>query len=139
MPGKFLVSDRVYYLEEPLCDEDAEFVSDRIFSGRPITQIRIPHVLPVLTDGPLSEAVHREHEKLLRKHLRSVGIASDRNTQIVLVTPRDIYWHAVLSGAVEAETGMYPWMVQTKSQRQAMDNPGEIRILDMEGLFGRKP
>jgi hypothetical protein len=133
------VNNRVYYLEEPLSSDDAEFVSEQLFSGAPISQVRIPHVLPTLTDGSLSESRHRRHEQLLRKSLRMAGIGTDRDTQVVLVAPNIIYWHAVLSGAVEAETGMYPWMVQTKSHRDAIDNPGETRILDMEGLFGRKP
>lgn len=136
--GPIIVNDRIYYLEEPLSDEDASFVSDELFEGRKPVQVRIPHVLPVLSDGPLTMETHKDHERLLRKHLRTAGIAADANTQVVLVAPRDMHWYSALSGAVAAETGVYPWLVQTKSQRDVIGNPGEVRILDMEGLFGRK-
>lgn len=131
------MSDRIYYLDEPLSDEDAAFVSDQIFGGRSVTQVRIPYVLPVLIEETPIE-MHQEHEKLLRKHLRTVGITNDMNKQVVLVAPKDMWWYSVISRAIEAETGSYPWLVQTKSQRDAIKNPGETRILDMEGFFGYK-
>jgi hypothetical protein len=121
--------DRVYYLEEPLCSNDAEIVSARVFDGRTLTQVRIPHVLPVLTNGPLTAAQHREHRQSLRKQLRSVGIAADKYTRIVLVATRDKYWYADLCFAVVTETRKYPWIVQTKRQGEG---PGEARILDID-------
>ena len=133
------MTDRIYYLEEPLSESDTAFVSKHVFAGRIPTQVRIPHVLPVLETGALSQDAHQKHEKLLRKNLRGVGIGADRNKQVALVAPRNMYWNAAISTAVEAETGVYPWLVQTSDQLRAIGNPGETRILDMEGLFGRKP
>lgn len=132
------MSVRIYYLEQPLSNEDVQFVAAELGGGEEIEQVKIPYVLPVLSDEGLSMEDHRKHEDLLRKHLRSVGIGRDRNNQVILVAPCSMHWYSALSGAVEAETAQYPWLVQTTSQREAIGNPGETRILDMEGLFGRK-
>ena len=131
--------DRIYYLEEPLSESDAAFVSEHVFSGRLPTQVRIPHVLPVLNKGTLSDEMRQKHENVLRRNLRVAGIGADRDKQVVLVAPRNVYWNSAISSAVEAETGIYPWLVQTSAQRKAIGNTGETRILDMEGFFGRKP
>lgn len=132
------MSVHIYYLEQPLSNEDVQFVAEELGGGEEIEQVRIPYVLPVLSEEGLSMEKHRKHEDLLRKHLRSAGIGRDRNRQIILVAPCNMHWYSALSGAVEAETGQYPWLVQTAAQRAAIGNPGETRILDMEGQFGRK-
>lgn len=129
---------RVYYLEQPLSGDDVALVAAELGQDSTIEQVRIPHVLPVLAEGKWSEKRHRKHETLLRKHLRAAGITHDCGSQVILVAPLDLYWYSIISGAVEAETGAYPWLVQTEQQREAIGNPGSTRILDMEGLSGRK-
>lgn len=128
---------RVYYLEEPLSDEDAAFVREAMDDATEIKQIRIPHVLPA--DLPnWDEHAYRRHERLLRSALRHCGISVDKGKQILLVAPNASYWYAVLINAVYAETGAYPWLIQTSAQRAAIGNPGETRILDTHGLMGLK-
>ena len=129
---------RIYYLEEPLSTGDEAFVAEELAAGESIEQVRIPYVLPVLSAGTFSANAHQEHQTLLRRHLRAAGIGRDRNRQVTFVAPREMHWYQVLSFAIEAETGRYPWLVQTHAQREAIGNPGETRIIDMEGMFGRK-
>lgn len=129
---------RIYFLEEPLSQDDLSFVREAFDVTEDIEQIRIPYVLPVLSRETYVEKDHRKHEDLLRGRLRGVGISKDYGKQVVLVAPREIYWYAVLVGAVYEETGAYPWLVQTKIQREAIGNPGSTRILDTNGLMGFK-
>jgi len=129
---------RVYYLEEALAGNDLQFISEEFANEEEIEQIRIPYVLPANREG-LSLSVLKRHEGLLRKRLRALGVARDKNQQVVLVAPKDMYWYSVLLGAIAAETGIYPHLVQTEGQRQAIGNPGATRILDTQGLMGLKP
>lgn len=126
---------RIYYFEDALSDEDVAFVLEALEMTGPGEQIRIPHVLPA--DAPdWSETTYRKHQALLCAALRNAGIAKDRGKQVVLVAPAKMYWYAVLVQAVYAETGAFPWLVQTMKQRDVIGNPGETRILDTHGLMG---
>ena len=125
---------RIYYLEQQLSDDDVSFVREAMEFDGPCSQIRIPHVLPADTQT-WDENAFRRHEKLLRTALRNVGIVDDRGTQVILVAPSKMYWYSVLLHAVYSETGAFPWLVQTRAQREAIGNPGETRILDTQGLM----
>ena len=114
------------------------FVAAELCGGGAIEQVRIPHVLPVLPEDGWTLAEEQRHERLLRKHLRACGIGRDRDKQVILVAPRSMHWYSALSGAVAAETGLYPYLVQTAAQREAIGNPGQTRILDMAGLLRQK-
>lgn len=129
---------RIYYLEEPLSAEDAAFVAEELCGGGSIEQVRIPHVLPVLSESGWTLGEEQRHERLLRKHLRVCGMGKDSDQQVILVAPRSMHWYSALSGAVAAETGLYPYLVQTSAQREAIGNPGYTRILDMAGLLRQK-
>jgi len=124
----------VYYFETPLSDEDLDWVQQITGLEGPCRQTRIPHVLPAEIAG-LDEQAFVRHEFLLRAALRNAGIVGDRGTQVILVALRQLYWNSVLLHAVHAETGMFPLLVQTREQREAIGNPGEIRILDMDGAM----
>lgn len=128
----------IYYLDEPLSDEDVSFVQEALDVTESIEQIRVPYVLPILLEGALTDKQHRQHEEMLRGHLRKVGIGRDHGSQVVLVAPKAMYWYAVLVGAVFEETGAYPYLVQTEQQRAAIGNSGEARLLDTHGLMGFK-
>lgn len=128
---------RVYYLEDRLSAEDASFVQDAMDDASEIQHVRIPHVLP--TSRPTwSRQEYHKNERLLRAALKHAGIARDRGAQVLLVAPKQPYWYAVLINAVHAETGTFPWLIQTAAQREAIGNPGETRILDTHGLMGLK-
>lgn len=125
---------RIYYLEDQLSDDDVAFVRVALGFAGVCSQVRIPHVLPA-QPKTLTEQVFRRHQRLLRTALRHAGIADDRGTQVVLVAPSKMYWYSVLLNAVYSETGAFPWLVQTREQREAIGNPGETRILDAQGLM----
>jgi hypothetical protein len=126
----------IYYLDAPLSEEDVEFLIETLEITEPCAQVRIPHVLP--SDNPnWNEKSFHKHQALLAAALRNAGIATDRGKQVVLVAPGQMYWYAVLLHAVYAETGAFPWLVQTREQRDVIGNPGETRILDTHGLMGQ--
>lgn len=128
---------RVYYLEEPLSEDDALFVQEAMESSSEVRHVRIPHVLP--TEPPTwDEKTYRKHDRLLRSALKNAGISTDKGRQVLLVAPRQMYWYSVLIHAVYAETGAFPWLIQTSGQREAIGNPGETRIVDTQGLMGLK-
>jgi hypothetical protein len=125
---------RVYFLDRPLNDEETEFVENAL--GYKIEQVRIPYVLPVINytkayhDRPLID------DDLVRKHLLKSGISGDKGKQVGLVIPLDMHWYAAFAHAIEKETGIYPYLIQTDEHRASIGNPGYIRIMDMEGLLG---
>jgi hypothetical protein len=124
----------IYYFDKPLSEEDLAFVLTTLESAEAGEQIRIPHVLPAEM-GKISERIFRRHETLQRAALRNAGIARDRGKQVALVAPGQLYWNSTLMHAVYAETGAFPWLIQTREQREAIGNPGETRILDMRGAM----
>lgn len=128
---------RLYYPDEPLSDIDAQFVQEAMELAAPPMQIRIPHVLPA--DRPQwTLAEFEKYVRVVRSALRNAGIDTDKGTQVLLVAPKDMYWYSLLVQAVHAETGCYPWLIQTAEQRASLGNDGETRILDTHGLMGLK-
>lgn len=127
---------RVYFLDGPLSDREIDFVEEAL--NNKIEQVRIPHVMPAadVTDGysnrPLLD------DALVSKHLRKAGINRDQGNQVALVIPLDTHWYAALAHAIHNETGFYPYLIQTTEHRQRIGNPGEIRIINMQGLAGDK-
>lgn len=125
----------IYYFDAALSEEDIAFVLESLEITGPCEQVRIPHVLPA--DAPnWTEKTFHKHQALLCGALRNAGIATDRGKQVILVAPGKMYWYTVLVHAVYAETGAFPWLVQTREQRDVIGNPGETRILDTHGLMG---
>ena len=128
---------RVYYLDRKLTGEEARFVEEALELTEPIGQIRIPHILP----APDSDGGHRGRplfdDEIVEKHLVKAGILLDYGKQVCLVIPQDMHWYAALSKAIFKKTGFYPHLVQTKDHRERINNPGEIRIIDMHGMMSR--
>jgi hypothetical protein len=125
----------IYYFDLALSKEDVAFVVESLEIAGPYEQVRIPHVLPA---GPpkWDEQTLLKHQGLLSAALRNAGIATDRGKQVILAAPGQMYWYSVLLHAVYAETGAFPWLVQTREQRDVIGNPGETRILDTHALMG---
>lgn len=102
-----------------------------------IEQVRIPHILP----APDPDGGHRGRplldDEILEKHLIKAGIMRDYGKRVCLVIPRDMHWYGALTEAIFKITGFYPYLVQTKDHRERINNPGEIRILDMHGMMSR--
>ena len=122
---------RAYYVDLPLSGGELKEVSELV--NGPVEQVRIPHVLPVVdTSRPILD------EDAVLEHLRRAGILREAGRQVLFVAPRDSHWTAAFGRAIERLTGSPPYLIQTKGQRQAVGNPGELRILDMRGLAGGK-
>lgn len=128
---------RVYYLDKELAKEEAEFVKETLELTEPVDQIRIPHILP----APDPDGGHRARpimdDEILERHLKKAGILRDYGKQVCLVIPKDMHWYGALTEAIFKITGFYPYLVQTKDHRKRINNPGEIRILDMHGMMSR--
>jgi hypothetical protein len=127
---------RAYYLDRPLNDEELAFASEAL--NHSIEQVRIPHVLPAPNlDSGTDFSIYSDPGFWIR-HLRSAGIDLDANTQVVLVAPSHFGMNVTLLQAIRNATGFYPYYIQTTDQRDAIGNPGSLRILDTEGLLGNK-
>lgn len=124
---------RVYCLEEPLSATELEQAGELL--GSPLEQVRIPYVLPVSepNDGhaprPLIDV------EGATPPLKSAGILRDYGRRVGLVIPGDMHWYAAFAYAIHDLTGYYPFLVQTAGHRQAVGNPGSLRIIDMHGLM----
>ncbi len=127
---------RVYYLDRALNDEEVTFFSEALETA--VEQIQIPHVLPAPhLDGGHPVRAILDHETVV-KHLRKAGISQDSGKQVGLVIPNDDHWHAAFNKAICLETGYYPYNIQTAEHRRLLGVPGDMRILDFDGLAGRK-
>jgi hypothetical protein len=127
---------RVYFLDRPLTDEEIDFVQHALKTT--VEQVRIPHVLPAADTTKGYAGRPLLDDTLVTKHLRIAGIRPDQGSQVGLVIPRDMHWYAALAHGIYNETGFYPYLIQTAEHREQIGNPGEIRIMDMEGLAGGK-
>jgi hypothetical protein len=126
---------RVYYLDKELTSEEAKFIEEALELAEPIDQIRIPHVLPVPDPGGGHHGRPIMDDEILIGHLKKAGIMRDYGKQVCLVIPRDMHWYGALTEAIFKTTGFYPYLVQTKDHRERINNPGEIRILNMQGMM----
>ena len=127
---------KAYYLDRPLTEEELQFVFETL--QEPVEQVRIPYVLPIpdpirgYSDRPMLD------DALFRRHLHSVGIERDRGKKVALVLPKGIHWSVSLLEAIRKETGVCPYLIQTADQRESIDNPGSLRILNPQGLMGMR-
>lgn len=131
----------VYYLDEPLSDEDAAFVveslADRegISVDSKIAQNRVANVLPAHIDGALR--MPASDIELLKKHLVRAGLRKDAGRQIVWVMPRDTAWGVRFQLSIFEITGFYPYVLQ----RWGHADDGEVvkrntRLIDGHGMMG---
>jgi hypothetical protein len=128
---------RVYYLDRQLTNEEIEFLGEALKLSELTEQIRIPHILP----APDPRGGYRTRpiidNEILEKHLKKAGILRDYGKQVCLVIPKEMHWYGALTEAIFKITGFYPYLVQTKDHRGGLKNPGEIRIIDMQGMMSR--
>ena len=129
---------RLYSLDRELEKEEVDFIAQVLRLSEPIKQVRIPHVLPL----PEPTGLYRERpiidKQMIEKHLLKAGIRSDYGKQVFLVVPKSAHWYWSLLAAVTKLTSRYPCLIETERYRGGnINNPGNIRILDMEELIGR--
>ena len=133
----------VYYLDEPLNDEDIEFVIESLVAREgtsadsKIVQNRVANVLPAHIDGALREPT--SDIELLKKHLVRAGLRKDAGKQVVWVMPRDIAWGARFLLSMFEITGFYPYVLQ----RWSLAEDGSVvkrdtRLIDGHGMMGGK-
>jgi len=128
---------RLYYLDRRLESEEVDFVARVLKLCEPIEQIRIPYVLPARYPNGGYRGRPIIESNLMENYLLKVGISLDRGKKVCLVIPKDIHWHRSLIAAIIKLTGYYPCLIQTGDQEKNIENPGDIRIVDMEELIGR--
>jgi hypothetical protein len=118
---------RAYYVDVALSERGLEEVTNLM--GEPVQQIRIPHVLPMVdASRPILD------DAVVLEHLRKAGILRDPGRRVLFVAPRDSHWTVAFGRAIDRLTGSLPYLVQTEGEREAVGNPGGLRILDMQGL-----
>ena len=124
---------RTYYIERPLTAEEVAEVEEAL--AREVEQVRIPYLAPAPNfDRSLVDDITAGSASL-GPVLESVGIRADIGTQVALVVPKDRELHALLCEALHEATGFLPYIVQTTEQREAVGNPGHLRVTNMHGLM----
>lgn len=140
-----------YYLDQPLSDEELEFVA-RMLTGpwarfktgaRELRQVRVPAVLPLPeADGTYAES-REERAYGVRQNLRHAGIRADAGRQVVWVMPQDADWDAIFQYAVREETGFAPFVAQRWFPLEGGQEGGQsggqvrgpLRVVDAEMLL----
>jgi len=136
----------VYYLDEPLDDEDIEFLIEILCEWeslkiiQEINQIRVPSVFPNINKNGKYDEDIGERIELIKNNLFKAGIEKDIGTQITWIHPKDLQWGAAFTTAIGDITGYLPYVIQ----RWFFDDDteewvrGEPRIMDSHGMFGLK-
>ena len=129
---------RIYYLERALDIHEITWVEEAFASEGKIEQIRIPHVLPAPNANGSYMGRPLFDNEVIEGNLKKSGILKDYGKQVSIVIPKDMHWYAALGEAIYKLTGYYPYLIQTHDHREYINNPGEIRIIDMHGLMDLK-
>ncbi|MCH8976461.1 MAG: hypothetical protein IH909_02420 [Proteobacteria bacterium] len=86
----------VYYLDEPLDDEDIEFLIEILCEWeslkiiQEINQIRVPSVFPNINKNGKYDEDIGERIELIKNNLFKAGIEKDIGTQITWIHPKDL-------------------------------------------------
>ena len=122
-----------YYIDRPLTAEETVEVEEAL--DRKVEQVQIPYLVPApdyqrnLADDIFSGAAS------LSPVLVKAGIRADTGKQVALVVPKDQDIHLMLCEALHEATGFHPYIIQTSEQREAIGNPGYLRVTDMHGMM----
>ena len=124
---------RAYYLDQELTGAELDEAAELL--GETLEPVRIPYVLP----APESPGTYRDRpmidESAAIPALKAAGILKDYGQRVALVIPDDVHWYAGFSFAIHTLCGYFPYLVQTSRHREGMDNPGDLRVLDLQGLM----
>lgn len=132
-----------YYLDEPLADDELQFVSQVLIGpwarfrtgASAICQKRVPAVLPLPeADGTYAEGREQRAERV-RANLRHAGIRADAGRQVVWVMPRDPEWDAIFQFAIREETGFGPYVAQRWFPENDTLVRGKVRVIDTQMLL----
>ena len=133
----------VYYLDEPLSDEDGAFVieslaaRDAAGANSQISQSRVATVFPANVEGMVRDAA--TDIELLKKHLIRAGLRKDAGRQVVWAMPKDSAWGIRFQLSIFEITGFYPYVLQRWSRNDAGALvKRNIRLIDGHGMMGGK-
>lgn len=134
----------IYYLDEPLNDEELAFVRESLAEReglraiQDLEQVRVPMVLPMPRDGKLEESIEVQTQRL-QQNLMHSGLSHGVGGQIVWVMPRETHWGVKFQLAIADLTGFYPYVLQrwrpSESGELVRGNP---RLIDGHGKMGGK-
>ncbi len=134
-----------YYLDEPLTDDERDFV-ERVLLGpwakfktgaAALVQKRVPQVLPVPdADGTYTDSREQRAERI-RPNLQRAGIRADNGRQVVWIMPRDTEWDAIFQYAIREETGLAPFVVQRWFVENGVAVRKDVRVVDTQMLIQR--
>lgn len=120
---------RVYYLAEPLSAVELAEVHE--LTDWDVEQVRVACLLP---DEYVVDATARRpgrHDAPVAP-LRAAGILKDYGQRTALVAFSPHHWMMEFVEAIGRLTGRWPYLIQTEKSRAEIDNPGELRILDLD-------
>jgi hypothetical protein len=123
---------RVYYLENPL--SASEIAEVERLMGWSVELERVACLLPAgeLVDGV--ERIPGAHEAPVAP-LKAAGILTDYGQRTALVAFSPHHWTVEFVEAIGRLTGCWPYLIQTENSRSEIGNPGELRVLDMDGAM----
>jgi hypothetical protein len=124
-----------YYLDDQLTESEVAEVEE--LTGFGMSQLRIPHVLPTAMPdetGALRMPPGSDDAPLAA--LKAAGILKDSGRRVFLVAPLEAHWNSRFADAIGRLTGHWPYLVQTSRERDAIGNPGSLRVLDLDAAMG---
>jgi hypothetical protein len=119
---------RVYYLDSPL--STGELLELEEMMRWTVEQVRVPLLLP--------EGRGSHHDQVVPESpLRAAGILKDygRRCALVKLSAETVYWNTIFAEAIARLTGSWPFLVQTKTAREAIGTQGALRVLDLDGAM----
>jgi hypothetical protein len=132
-----------YYLDEPLAEQDLEFVHNSLIGpwakfrsdAATLAQKRVPGVLPLPDRHGVYAEDREQRAERVRANLRHAGIRADNGRQVVWVTPRDADWDAIFQFAIREETGIAPYVAQCWFPQNGVLVRGSVRVVDTQMLL----
>lgn len=132
---KKLTTMRIYYLEKPLTPNELRNVSC-LLDCEDLEMVRIPYVLPAPGKGGTYEGRSTIDDAAAIPPLKRAGILNDIGRQVGFVAPTNVHWYASFSFGIQMLTGYHPLLIQTPDFLARMNNPGRLRVTNLEGLVG---
>lgn len=135
---------RIYYLDEPLDEEEIEFVKQALCqreglqSIQHIDQIRVPTVLPIPAQKGVFEKDVEGRTQIAINSLSRAGINNDIGSQVTWVMPKNTHWGCVFQLAIWEVTGFAPYVVQRWRYDGDHLVRGDISLIDGHGMMGGK-
>jgi len=135
---------RIYYLDEPLNEEELNFAKDALCqkkglkSIQSIEQIRVPTILPTPGKKGIFEEDVEDRTQLAMNNLIRAGINNDIGTQTTWIMPKETHWGTIFQLAIYEITGFAPYVIQRWRIEGEKKVKRDIRLIDAHGMIGEK-